>query len=287
MSRVTTFIQGVRGGFTGHDDLHIIDQLILERATELSRLKVWPLIKPLLFRMFGYHEAVTLADAINQMSGTEAFAYLCRVLEIEIAVKGIEHIPTDSGFILAPNHPTGLADGLAVFKLLQDVRPDMSIFTNRDAVRICSGFRDIVIPVEWREDQKSFAKNRDTLSMTTKAFAEERAIVLFPSGRIAFWSDDRLTERPWRTSAVALARKYDVPIVPMGITSRNSGLFYLLSRYHDELRDMMLFHELINKKGAPIKMNIGTPVLPSELDSHPEIATEQLKHISVSELAGM
>src|SRR5690606_30504181 len=129
-----------------------------------------------------------------------------------------------------------------------DRRPDFAIFANRDALRVNPRFRSHIIPVEWREAEKSHAKSRDTLEMTAKAFAAGKAIVLFPAGRIAYWHEDRLTERPWQPSVVAMARRYQVPIIPVNITARNSGLFYFLSKFSTELRDMTLFHELLNKK---------------------------------------
>ena len=112
-----------------------------------------------------------------------------------------ENLPASGGFILAPSHPTGIADGIAVFDFLKTARPDMAIFANRDALRVAPGFRDLIIPVEWRQGEKTLSKSRDTLEMTARAFSGKKVVVLFPSGRIAFWNEGRLTERPWQSSA--------------------------------------------------------------------------------------
>jgi putative hemolysin len=53
--------------------------------------------------------------------------------------------------------------------------------------------------VEWRDDFKSRDKTRETLQLTNRAVEGGKATVLFPSGRIAFWNDGRLTERPGRS----------------------------------------------------------------------------------------
>ncbi|MGO7741063.1 GNAT family N-acetyltransferase, partial [Rhizobium johnstonii] len=66
--------------------------------------------------------------------------------------------------------------------------------------------------------------------------------LLFPSGRIAYWANGRLNESQWKTSAVGLARKYNLPILPIHMTARNSGLFYWLAKWSTELRDMTVFH---------------------------------------------
>lgn len=268
-------------------DLHIIDQLILERAETLSRSPFWPVMRPVLLKVFNYRKAVQLADKVANMGAHDMFAHICDVLQIEIDVEGFHNIPATGCFILALNHPTGLADGIAAFKLLEEFRPDMAIFGNRDALRVNANLADLIIPVEWRDSEKSFSRSRDTLAMTAEAFRDEKVIVLFPSGRLAHWKDGKLTERPWRNSVVALARRYEVPIIPAGITSRNSGLFYFLSKYSTELRDIMLFHELLNKKGKTVKITIGEPILPKDLPGDIDDATCWLREFTIAGLAVM
>jgi putative hemolysin len=264
---------------------HVIDQLIAERTTHLSRHPLWPIARPLLYRYFHYREALRLADRIEPMSGIDALEHISRLLALEMKVTGLENIPAEGCFILAPSHPTGIADGIAVYDLLKEKRPDFAIFANRDTFRVNPRFREVIIPVEWRVNEKSHAKSRDTLEMTARAFAEKKAIVLFPSGRIAYWNEDRLTERPWQTSIVALARRYEVPIVPVNITARNSGLFYLLSRFSTELRDMTLFHELLNKKGFAYSIVVGRKIMPDEIEGDAAEVAARLQQHTVEALA--
>lgn len=264
---------------------HIIDQLISERSLNLARNPVWPLVRPLLMRAFHYRKAVRMADDIRDLSGHDAMEYLSRLLRLDITLVGVENIPAAGGFILAPSHPTGIADGVAVFDVLKGIRPDMAIFANRDAQRVAAGFRDIVIPVEWRANEKSHAKGRDTLEMTARAFGANKAIVLFPSGRIAFWNEGKLTERPWQTSVVALARRYGWPIVPVNIQARNSGLFYFLSRFSTDLRDITVFHELLNKTGRAYRITVGAPIPAAALDGDAATVTQRLQNHTVDALA--
>lgn len=268
-----------------HQDMHVIDQLIAERATRMSRHPLWPLLRPVIYRYFHYSQAVKMADDIAPMSGWDAMDYLSRLLQLDVAMAGLGNLPESGGFILAPSHPTGIADGIAVFDLLKAKRPDMAIFANRDALRVAAGFRDLVIPVEWRQGEKTHSKSRDTLEMTARAFAEGKAVVLFASGRIAFWNEGKLTERPWQNSLVALARRYQVPIVPTNITARNSGLFYFLSKYSTELRDMTVFHELLNKKSFRFRITVGKPVAPDMLDGEVADVTALLQKHTVDRLA--
>jgi putative hemolysin len=276
-------------GAAATSELHVVDQLIAERATNLSKHPLWPILRPMLYRIFHYDQAVAMADRIYPMSGRDALEHVSALLSLDVAVSGLQNLPKaggpSSGFILAPNHPTGIADGIAVFDALNNVRPDLAIFANRDALRVTPALRDLIIPVEWRQAEKTHAKSRDTLEMTARAFAENRAVVLFPSGRIAFWNEGKLTERPWQTSVVALARRYNFPIVPARITARNSGLFYFLSKHSTELRDMTVFHELLNKKGRKFSITIGKPIEPEKLGGEAGEVAARLQQHTVHALA--
>lgn len=264
-----------------HENKHIVDQLIAERATGLSSHPLWPLMRPFLYRFLHYAEAVRMADEIAPLSGRGVLDYVSELLSLDVRVTGAEHIPAHGCFIMACSHPTGIADAIAAFDVLKISRSDIAIFANRDALRVSPRLGELLIPVEWRPGERSHAKSRVTLEKTARAFAEERAIMLFPSGRIAFWDKDHVEERPWQTTLVALARRYQVPIVPVSMNSRNSGLFYFVSPRSTELRDMTVFHELLNKKHKPFTLNIGRQIMPDALKGDPAELTRKLQHHTV------
>ncbi len=280
----TTGVSGFPAELVSADERHIIDRLIDERTTNLSRHFLWPVAKPILFRLMHYHQAVKMADQIEALPGWEALDFIGKVLQLDLTVNGLENIPKSGGVILTPSHPTGIADGIAAFDLVKMVRKDIAIFANRDAQRVAAGFRDVIIPVEWRAGEKSHSKSRETLELTARAFHEKRVVVLFPSGRIAFWNEGELTERPWQPSFVALARRYKFPVVPVNISARNSGLFYFLSRHSTELRDMTLFRELLNKKGMKFTFNVGKAIEPEQLTGDPNELTARLQEFTVHTL---
>lgn len=264
-------------GVAKHADLHIVDQLINERGHTLIKHWVWPFIRSPLHKILQYRKAVKMADDIAEKSGLDCFEYVSQLLTLDLQVEGAENLPAQGGFILVANHPTGIADGIAVYDMLKNSRPDLVFFANRDATRVNKRLTEIIIPVEWRKEEKSHAKSRETLVRTNNAFKEQRAIVLFPSGRIAYWSRDGLTERPWQATAIQMAKRYNVPIIPMNMKARNSGLFYLLAHRNTELRDMTIFHELLNKKDKTFKMTIGSPINATELEGDVQDLTVKLQ----------
>ena len=282
VSEISDRLQVLAHGRPGH----IIDRLIAERGGRLVSHPAWPLMRPFLYATLKYGAAVKMADAIASMSGPGAVQHISDLLKLDIQSSGEERIPKSGGFLLVANHPTGIADGIAMFDFLSRYRPDMMIFANRDAVRVSARFNEILIPVEWREDYKSRDKTRETLQLTNRAVQEGKATVLFPSGRIAFWNEGKLTERPWKASAVTLARRHNLPVVPVNITARNSGLFYWLSKHSTELRDMTVFHELLNKKHHTFRFTVGNPIMPDALDGDdPVEAVKALEYHTVHGLA--
>jgi putative hemolysin len=254
---------GVIGLASASSSDHIVDRLIAERGEKLVSSRHWPLIKPALYKILRYREAVRMADELGPLPGPAAMDYISRLLSLDLQITGLEHVPRKGAFIITANHPTGIADGVAVYDALRPVRPDIAIFTNRDAIRINPRLADFLIPVEWREELRDRTKMKETLRLTSRAFAEERAVVMFPSGRIAYWQNDRLNERPWQTSAISLARKQGLPVLPINVQARNSWLFYWFANSgFTELRDMTVFHELLNKRGKTFKIRFG-PLIPN------------------------
>jgi putative hemolysin len=257
---------------------HIIDVLIEERAPKLSGTPVWPLVRPPLYRVLDYAKAVRMADAISALPGKPALDYVSDELRLSLATRGLERLPTAGRAIVICNHPTGIADGIAVYDALKDPRPDVCFYANSDAHRVCPRFSDILIPVEWVEAKRTREKTRETLLLTREAMEAERPLVIFPAGRLARrQADGLLSDPPWQTSAVSLARRYEAPIVPAHVAGPWSGLFHFFNRFSTELRDMTLFHEFLNKQGRAFSISLGPPIAPDALDGDPAEVTLRLK----------
>lgn len=259
-------------------DKHIVDELIEERAQKLMRSPLWPLYKRILYPILLYRPAVRMADDIADLDARAVFDYMSDLLDIDLTVTGLEHVPKQGRVLIAPTHPTGIPDGAAMFDSLKDIRPDMTFFANRDAIRAAPGIAPMIIPVVWREEDRTREASRATLVQAKEAFQKEMCIVLFPSGRLAFMDENKkLTEQPWLGTLTTFARKYDCPIVPVHIEMRNSWLYYWFWRVNSELRDITLFHELLNKKRKPYKVTFGPAVMPAELEGDAGHVAERLR----------
>ncbi len=153
-------------------------------------------------------------------------------------------------------------------------------------MRVNPNFGDAMIPVEWVMDKRSPAKTRETLKLAKQAFAEEKCVVIFPSGKLAKKVDGVLTEQDWFPTVVSLARKHKAPVQPLNLQATNSWLYYLFSRVNGELRDITLFKELLNKKGSQFEMTFGPLIEPGRLDGDASEITLALREYVSKELAG-
>ena len=259
--------------------MHIVEELIAERAPKLvGRPRLWRAARPLLYRLLAYDAAVFLADAIRPMTGHQAFRMVARHISPRTAVEGLTHLPRKGACIVVANHPTGLADGLAVHQAIRERRPDHVFLANADALRVIPKGEDIIIPVEWELEKRSVTKTRETLLAMRRAIRAGQCIVIFPSGRLARkgWTGG-LREQPWESSAAMVARRYGVPVVPLRIQAKNSPLFYFFHRVSAELRDITLFREMLNKKHRLFRMTFGEAVPPDTLPENADDATAMLR----------
>jgi putative hemolysin len=260
---------------------HIVDVLIEERCPKFANHPTWPLVRPVLHTMLGYRKARSMADQIAGMPGEAAFGVLSQMLQVRLEPQRLERIPATGRLVVVANHPTGLADGIAMWDLLRSVRRDVVFLANADALRVNPEFSDVIIPVEWVVDKRSPAKARETLRRAGEAFAQEKCVVIFPSGKLAKKEAGVLREQEWFSTFLSLARKQGAPIAPIGITAENSALFYALARVHKELRDITLFHELLNKRGAAFGMACGPLIDATKLSGEPEALSAALRdHVS-------
>ncbi len=264
---------------------HIVDVLIEERAQKLVRSRLWPLYRAILYPVLLHGPAVRMADAIANLPARGVFDHISALLHLDMDVTGLAHIPETGRVLIASTHPTGIPDGVAMYDALKQRRPDMTFFANRDAMRAAPGLEEMIIPVEWVADKRTRLRSRETLVSAIRAFNAERCVVLFPSGRLAFMNDEKnLTEQEWLQSVAVFARKYDCPIVPAHITARNSWLYYWFWKLNEELRDVTLFHELLNKKGKPYKIAFGPAISPDQLKGDAGDVTAALRAHAVDDV---
>lgn len=217
-----------------------------------------------------YPQTVDLGAEFRDLPTDEIMRRMAQLIVRDLTVEGLEHIPATGPALIVSNHPTGIADGIVLNALVSAVRDDLFIYANYDIMRIMPQFASLIAPVEWRVEKRSHSKTRATMDYTREAMEKGRIGLIFPSGRLAKRHGMVLHERPWMASAAMIAKKFDVPVIPLHVRARNSALFYLLDAIHPTVRDVTLFNEVLNKSRQPFRVTIGAPIPPSSLPARSE-----------------
>ncbi|RVT84047.1 glycerol acyltransferase [Rhodobacteraceae bacterium CCMM004] len=260
-----------------------LDSQIVERAPWLARpgpgirlVRLW------LDRLLDYHRTVALAEEMQDWPYHRIMDRMGALLARDVEVQGLDRIPRHGAALVVANHPTGIADGIVLYHLLAPLRPDLFFYANSDLLRILPQFDGMIAPVEWRRDKRSHSKTRATMAYTRTAIEAGRLGVIFPSGRLAKRRGLRLYERPWMPSAAMIARKFELPVIPINLRARNSALFYLFDLIHPSLRDITLFHEMLNKDRQPFRVRVGEPISPTALPDQSEDGIALLRRATLA-----
>ncbi|SFE61791.1 lysophospholipid acyltransferase family protein [Roseivivax sediminis] len=260
-----------------------IDPLIAERAPWLFSNRLFTVkARRVLNAMLGYERTLELAETFRDAPSSEIMSTMGSLLARDVEIKGLDRIPRNGPALVVANHPTGIADGIILHHLLSPLRPDAYYFANHDILRVVPQMEDMIAPVEWRPEKRSHGKTRETMAYTRRAVDEGRLGVIFPAGRLAKRRGLSLHERPWMASAAMIARKFELPVIPVNIRARNSALFYLFDFIHPTLRDITLFHETLNKARQPYRVTVGEPISASALPKTSEEGIELLRRATLA-----
>ena len=255
-----------------------LDPLIAERAPWFFSGKPHHAVfRSVMMHLLHYPRTLDLAAEFRDLPSNEIFRRMQALIVRDLRVEGLENIPAIGPALIVCNHPTGIADGLLLHAVVSAVRDDLFIYANHDIIRVLPQLTDLIAPVEWRQDKRSHAKTRATMDYTRAALGQGRIGLIFPSGRLAKRRALHLQERPWMASAATIAKKFDAPVIPLRIYARNSALFYALDAIHPTLRDVTLFHEVLNKAGHTYKISIGQAIAPYTLPRNSDDAIALLR----------
>ena len=260
-----------------------IHQLISERNPWLLKdTLLSKAVYKILKKYLKFDETVFVGEHIQSMSGQEAFNWLGSEYTSNCSVEGLENIPRDGRFLIVSNHPMGAADAIVLYHQIYPVRNDLFFFANELFVYLLGAFHDLLAPVVWNKEKETHSANKVTLERLAVFFEDNRAGIIFPSGRLSKLTMFGLWDRPWEKTPIALAKKYNFPLIPVYVEGKNSWFFYFASYLNKQLRDVSQLNELFNKRDVKMSIKVGKPVNVSSLSDNNDIAINQLRYKSES-----
>lgn len=236
------------------------------------------MVRPLLYSVLGYDKARRMADRVSSISGREAFDWMGQEIRPKLHLIDLHHVPPTGRAIIIANHPTGLADGIAMWEALKRVRDDVVFLANADAIRISETLDDVIIPVEWVKDKRSIAKAKATFKRVKLCMSQEKCLVIFPSGVPARVVNPNKGEQAWHPGFLTLAKSNNAPVIPARMWAKNSRLYSLASNMSSQLRDITLFHELTNKRNSKFKIQFTPAYSPIAFGADSTLTPERLRN---------
>lgn len=185
----------------------------------------------------------------------------------------LESLP-EGPFIAIANHIYGHLDGICLVDILGHARPKTKVMVNEFLMWIW-GLAPNFISVN-PVTAAGGGTTATSINGVKSALLQLRSgepLGIFPSGAVADVKPRKgwiLEERDWQDAAIRLIRKARVPVIPIRFFDRNSWFYYGLGLIDYRIRFARLFHELVNKKGAQPRMDIGQTISVAQQDAVPE-----------------
>jgi len=208
----------------------------------------------------------------SRLAGTQIWAAALDKLRLSIDynVATLDQVPRNGPVVFVANHPFGIVDGLIMCYLISQVRDDFFLLVHA-AVLPQPLIEEHLLPIDFQRTNAALKTNLHTKHLTTERLRQGQALGIFPSGMVATaptpWGPAR--EMPWHTFVSRRIHEARCPVVPLYFHGRNSRLFQLASRINVNLRMGLLMHEVVNKIGNRLRVEIGEPIPYATLQGYP------------------
>lgn len=238
--------------------------------TNPCRLPIKPrFVSTLLEKALGLNKLGAIYEARPTTSTPQEFLqYTLDALGVSIDLRNpdaLADIPRSGPLLIVANHPLGGLEGVAIAKVIGEIRPDLQVLTNQLLRRIPE-LRDIFIGVDVLSS-KAAATNVAGIKQVHKHLQNAGAVLIFPAGMVSAYEPaaGRIQDRPWNRIVGQLMKRYECTCLPLYVGGRNSAYFYNAGRLHPRLRTVLLPRQLANKQGFSLALTIGRPVPAQEL----------------------
>ncbi|MFY0656615.1 MAG: lysophospholipid acyltransferase family protein [Neptunomonas phycophila] len=182
------------------------------------------------------------------------------------------NIPSTGRVVIVANHPLGALDGLALLKMVGEVRRDVRIVAN-DVLSHFDQLNSLFLPV----DNLGKSTMKRDIARIVNSLRNEEAIIVFPAGEVSRAGVTGIKDGKWNSGFLRFAKKANAPILPVYVGGKNSPLFYGISYLNKSMSALLLAHEMFNKQSVTLPIRIGEPIPSSQIDSIPLSFNEKAK----------
>lgn len=253
-----------------------VEQMIAQKSPqffEKSPLITRPTLS-LLKRLFHENE---VNQFLEKNDGCVGFEFIDCVLDhfnfsYQVSQVDRRNIPASGRVVIIANHPLGALDGLALLRLIGEIRPDVKIVAN-DMLMGFDGLKNLVLPV----DNIGGRTARQQLKAIMSCLHNEEAVIIFPAGEVSRISPSGVKDQKWNQNYLKIAHKTNSPLLPVHIGGRNSMLFYTSSIVYRPLSTLQLANEMFRQRNRKIPMQVGQSIPIKEVAALPLSDKEKSK----------
>lgn len=204
---------------------------------------------------------------LREHQGNRGIDFIDRIFDYfnfsySVSQRERNNIPAQGRVVIIANHPIGSLDGLALVRLISEVRKDVKIIAN-DMLMTFEPLHDLLLPL----DNMTRASYKQSYKNILQALNDDQAVIIFPAGEVSRASPKGIRDGKWQAGFLHFARKTQAPILPIFVSAKNSLLFYSASMIFKPLATALLAHEMFNKQSAEIKFRIGEVIPYPSLES--------------------
>ncbi|GAB3097411.1 lysophospholipid acyltransferase family protein [Aestuariicella hydrocarbonica] len=197
---------------------------------------------------------------LHEHAGLDPIAFIDSVFDYfnfsySVSSRDKANIPDQGRVVIIANHPIGSLDGLAILRMVSEVRQDVKIIAN-DMLMNFEALHPLLIPLDNLTGGGAIKSFRRAL----EELQQERAVIIFPAGEVSRVRPHGVRDSRWRPGCLKMARRAKAPVLPIHIRAKNSLLFYSASMLYKPLGTALLAKEMFNKKSATINFCVGEPI---------------------------
>ncbi len=163
-----------------------------------------------------------------------------------------ERIPNEGPLVIIANHPIGSVDGLALIKMVSEIRPDVKAVANEMLMAV-KPLRGMLLPVNVMTGNTS----KGDIARIQDHLKNKGAVIIFPAGEVSRLRPQGIRDTRWSAGFVRMAKAAKAPIVPVYLNGRCSSLFYGVSMLNKNLATGLLVREMFKQKNNNIAIRIG------------------------------
>lgn len=201
-------------------------------------------------------------------TGEQVFSRMLSLAGVGLSLEGAR-LPENEPqrpLVIVANHPFGLADGIALLSIAEQLGRPFRVLLHADLLRVPE-LRPYALAVDFDETKEAQKRN---LEMRREALALLNAgtiIAIFPAGAVATAPKvfGRAEDLPWKLFVAKLIQEARADVLPVFFEGQNGFSFHAVSRFSLTLRLSLIIREFRRLAGKTITARLGKLVRWDEL----------------------